>query len=172
MKLYMKQRFFSWTEDFDIYDANQRPVYTVKGELISLGRKLHIYDSQTRDRVASVHQKLLTIFPKFDVLVKGKRIATIRKHWSFFSPKYSIDELGWTIKGNIWAHDYQLYDRSGKRVASVGKKLFAWSDTFEITPHNDEVDPVHIIAVVLAIDTVMDAEQARKIKGKRVNNTK
>lgn len=167
MKLYMKQRFFSWTEDFDIYDADQHPVYYVKGELISLGRKLHIHDSQTRERIASVHQKLFTIFPKFDVIVRGERIATIRKHWSWFSQKYTIDELGWTIKGNVWAHDYQLFDRKGKKVASVGKKLFAWSDTFEITQQQPEVDLVYILAVVLAIDTVMDAEQSRTAKGNK-----
>ena len=33
MKLYFKQRFFSWFDSYDIYDETGSPVYIVKGQL-------------------------------------------------------------------------------------------------------------------------------------------
>ena len=47
MKLYMKQKVFSLRGDFDIYDENQVPVYSVQGKLMSFGRQLRLYDSAT-----------------------------------------------------------------------------------------------------------------------------
>lgn len=37
MRLLIKQRVFSWTDTFDIYDEAGNPKYFVKGEFFSLG---------------------------------------------------------------------------------------------------------------------------------------
>ena len=39
MKLLIKQRVFSWTDTFDVYDQEGIPRYFVKGEFFSLGHK-------------------------------------------------------------------------------------------------------------------------------------
>ena len=46
MKLLIKQRVFSWTDTFDIYDEEGNAKYSVKGEFLSLGHKLHVYDNK------------------------------------------------------------------------------------------------------------------------------
>ena len=46
MKLLIKQRVFSWTDTFDIYDEEGNAKYFVKGECLSLGHKLHVYDNK------------------------------------------------------------------------------------------------------------------------------
>ena len=46
MKLLIKQRVFSWTDTFDIYDEEGNAKYFVKGEFLSLGHKLHVYNSK------------------------------------------------------------------------------------------------------------------------------
>ena len=33
MRLYFKQRMFSWFDSYDIYDESGRPVFTVEGKL-------------------------------------------------------------------------------------------------------------------------------------------
>ena len=44
MKLLIKQRVFSWTDTYDIYDEAGKVKYFVKAELMSLGHRLHVYD--------------------------------------------------------------------------------------------------------------------------------
>ncbi|MGF3114721.1 hypothetical protein ACQV2R_04995 [Facklamia sp. P12937] len=44
MKLYMKQKMWSFKQDFDIYDQNKSPIYRVDSKLISIGRKTKILD--------------------------------------------------------------------------------------------------------------------------------
>ena len=44
MRLFFKQRFFSWFDSYDIYDEQGRTVYTVKGQL-AWGHCLKIFDA-------------------------------------------------------------------------------------------------------------------------------
>ena len=69
MKLYFKQRFFSWFDSYDIYYEGGSVAYTVEGQL-SWGHCLHILDSRGQ-HIATVKQQVLTFLPKFDLYVGG-----------------------------------------------------------------------------------------------------
>lgn len=42
MQLLIKQRVFSWSDTYDIYDEQGNQKYFVKNEFISLGHRLHV----------------------------------------------------------------------------------------------------------------------------------
>jgi uncharacterized protein YxjI len=44
MKLYIKQKVFSWADRFTVKDENGADRYFVEGEMFSWGKKLHVYD--------------------------------------------------------------------------------------------------------------------------------
>lgn len=44
MKLYIKQKVFSWGDKFTVKDVNGEDRYFVEGEIFSWGKKLHVYD--------------------------------------------------------------------------------------------------------------------------------
>lgn len=159
MKLYMKQKVFSLRGDFDIYDENQVPVYSVQGKLMSFGRQLRLYDSATGEELAHIKQQVMTLLPKMHVFYQNERIATISKKLTFFKQQYDIDTLGWSVEGDFFAHDYTVFDAQGRVVADINKKYLSWSDSFEINIVQDEIDPAMVIAIVLAIDCAMDASQ-------------
>lgn len=159
MKLYMKQKVFSLRGDFDIYDENQVPVYSVQGKLMSFGRQLRLYDSATGEELAHIKQQVMTLLPKMHVFYQNERIATISKKLTFFKQQYEIDTLGWSVEGDFFAHDYTVFDAQGRVVADINKKYLSWSDSFEINIVQDEIDPAMVIAIVLAIDCAMDASQ-------------
>lgn len=156
MDLYIEQKVFSLTQDFDIYDINQRPIYHVKGTFLSLTREQRIYDVSNNQEVAYLRRKILSLMPRMEVFVRGRLVETIRQRLTFLSPRYDLDQLGWRIQGNILQHDYDIIDRRGTTLARINKRFFAWSDTFEVSINDQEVDPVMVLAVVLAIDAVMD----------------
>ena len=45
MRLLIKQRVFSWSDTYDIYDENENIRYFVKAEVFALGHQLHVYDA-------------------------------------------------------------------------------------------------------------------------------
>ncbi|MDE6767733.1 MAG: hypothetical protein K2J35_06020, partial [Eubacterium sp.] len=64
--------------------------------------------------------------------------------------------LAWPVEGEFVAHDYVI--TSGNRaIVSIHKAWMSWGDTFELDIADDR-DEVTALAVVLAIDAVMDAQ--------------
>ena len=157
MTLYMKQKVFAFKDRFYITDEKGNDVLYVEGELFSLGKKLHIYDMQNKE-LALVQQRLLTLLPKFSVMVEGEEVAEIVKELTLFRPRYKVKGPGWTVDGDIWDHDYKI--RKGlDAIIHVSKAWLSWGDTYKIDIDKG-INPVMAIAVVLAIDCVLDAETA------------
>lgn len=149
MKLLFKQRLFSWFDSYDIYDASGNVVYVIKGE-IAFGHLLRIYDSK-KNEIGHIKERMLTFLPKFEMYLERKYVGCIKKEFSFFRPKFSIDYKGWRIEGNWTEWDYTIVNQSGQIVASVSKELFNWTDTYAIDIINPE-DTIFVLMLVLAID--------------------
>ena len=49
MQLLIKQRVFSWTDTYDVYDEKEEPKYFVKAEFFALGHQIHVYDKSGRE---------------------------------------------------------------------------------------------------------------------------
>ena len=149
MKLQFKQRFFSWFDSYDIFDEQGETVYTVEGKL-SWGHCLHILDRRG-EHIATVKQRVLTFLPCFDLYEGDALIGSLRKEFSFLTPRYSIDFNGWQIEGSFMEWDYAITDGCGREAAVISKELFNWTDTYAIDVA-DPQDALYALMVVLAID--------------------
>ena len=49
MKLLIKQRVFSWTDTYDVYDESGNVKYFVKAEFLSIGHRIHVYDTENQE---------------------------------------------------------------------------------------------------------------------------
>lgn len=156
MKLYMKQKVFSWADTFTVKDQMGEDKYSIKGEVFSWGKKLHVYDRSGRE-VAFIRQKLWTFMPRYMVSVNGTDVAEIVKEFTFLRPKYSILGPGWDVDGSFWEHDYEVTE-NGRPIVSIRKEWMTWGDTYELDIA-DTGNEVMALAVVLAIDCVLDAQQ-------------
>lgn len=71
MRLLIKQRVFSWTDSYDVYDENENAKYFVKAEFFSLGHQLHVYDRNNRE-LGVIRQRLLTLLPAFEIEINDR----------------------------------------------------------------------------------------------------
>lgn len=138
MKLYFKQRFFSWFDSYDIYHEDGSVAYTVEGKL-SWGHCLHILSPQG-EHIATVQQRVLTFLPKFELYVGDRCVGEIRKEFTLFRPSFSLDFCGWTVDGSFMEWDYTIQD-GPRQVASISKELFHWTDTYTIDVHHRRGGP-------------------------------
>ena len=156
MRLYMKEKVFSWNERFTVKDENGWDKYFVEGEFFSLGKKLHLLNVHGEE-VAFIQQRLFTLMPRFSVTVAGREIAEIRKEFTFFFQRYVIDGLGWEIDGDVWAHDYVIR-KNGRTIVRITKEWFTWGDSY-VLDILDPADELVALAVVLTVDCVAEASQ-------------
>jgi len=157
MKLYMRQKVFSWVDRFTVWDEAENERYYVEGEFFSWGKKLHVTDASGRE-AAFIQQKVFSFLPRFYVYVGDEEVAEIVKEFTFFYPHYRIDGPGWEIDGSFMAHDYEI-TAGGRTIVTIHKAWMTWGDCYELDIA-DPADEVMALAVVLAIDCVMEASAA------------
>jgi len=162
MRYVMKQKFWSWGDDFTISDENSRDVFLVDGRAFSWGDKLSFQDMSGHE-VAFIRQKLLSWGPTYEIEVHGQMVAVVKKHlFTFLRCKFTVDVPGpddLEAQGNFLDHEY-TFERSGRAVASVSKQWLSWTDTYgvDIVESNDDV---LILASAVVIDMVCHQESKR-----------
>ena len=95
MKLYIKEKVFSWGDKFTVKDDFGQDKYIVQGEVFSWGKKLHIYDMAGRE-VLFIKQELWSFLPRYDVYRGDRHIARINKEFTFLFP--GIQSILWAGK--------------------------------------------------------------------------
>lgn len=150
MKLCIKQRVFSWTDTYDVYDSYGEAKYYVRAKFFSLGHQITVYEKDTGREVGSVHQRLFTLLPTYDIRIGGMEMGSVKKKFTFFSENYLVDYRGWDVEGNFLGWDYQVL-HGGRTVMSISKEWLTWGDTYTLT-YDDPADEIPGLLLVIAID--------------------
>ena len=149
MRLYFKERFFSWLDSYDIYGEDGQVVFTVEGKL-SWGHCLHILD-HTGTHIATLQEKVLTFLPKFELYIQDQYVGEIRKEFTFFKPLFTLDCNDWEVDGAFMEWDYTIRSASRGEIAVITKELLRMTDCYSIDVHDPD-DALGALLVVLAID--------------------
>ena len=162
MRYVMKQKFWSWGEDFTIRDEQGRDVFLVDGRAFSWGDKLSLQDMQ-KNEVAFIRQKLLAWGPTYEIEVHGRLVAVVKKKFfTLFRCKFTVDVPGpddLEAQGSFLDHEYS-FERQGREVAQVSKRWFSWTDTYGLDIQQGE-DDVLILATAVVIDLVCHQDGAK-----------
>lgn len=160
MRYIMKQKLFSWGDDFFIRDADGREVFFVDGKGFSFGDQLAFQDLERRE-IAFIRQKTFSWGPTYEIYRDGVLAAVVKKeHFTFFSCKFTVDVPGpadLEAKGDFSDHEY-VFSRGGRTVAEVSKQWFSWSDTYGVEIA-DEEDDVLILAATVVVDLVCHGDR-------------
>lgn len=149
MKLLIKQRVFSWTDSYDVYDESGNARYFVKAEFLAWGHQLHVYGSGGEE-LGVIRQRLFTLLPAFEIEIGGSVKGLIQKKWSFMKPRYEIDYNGWQVEGDFLGWNYDVCSGSSS-VIHITKEPFQWGDTYVIDFSNPG-DELEGLILVIAID--------------------
>ena len=163
MRYVLKQKFWSWGDDFCIKNPAGEDVFFVDGMAFSWGDKLSFQDMNGNE-LAFIRQKLLSWGPTYEIAVHGKLVAVVKKQlFTLFRCKFTVDVPGpddLEAKGDFLDHEYS-FERQGRTVATVSKKWFSWTDTYGVDVTQGE-DDVLILASAVVIDMVCHQESKNR----------
>ena len=158
----MREKFFSFGDDFTVKDDAGRDVFYIDGKALSIGDKLVVQDMQGNE-LARIRERLLSIGKTYDISLADGSSATIHKHlFTLFRAAFTIDVPGpgdLEATGSFLDHDY-TFERGGHTVATVSKKWFTLRDTYGIDILSGEND-VLILAAAVVIDLCSHPDQKR-----------
>ena len=154
MKLYVKQKVFSFRDSFTVKDEEGNDRYTVVGDFFSFPKALRVYD-MSETELLKIQRKLFTFLPRYQIFRNNSLAAEIAKEFSFFTPKYYLDGAPYTIEGDFLSHDYEIL-RDGISVAQIGKEWFSWGDSYVIDMKETE-DELMMLSILIVIDCVLSS---------------
>ena len=153
MRYVLKQKFWSWGDDFTIKNAAGEDAYFVDGRAFSWGDKLSFQDIQGHE-LAFIGQKLLSWGPTYEITRDGELAAVVKKKlFTLFKCRFTVDVPGpddLEAAGDFLDREY-TFERGGRAVAQVSKRWFSWTDTYGVDIFNGE-DDVLILASAVVID--------------------
>ena len=153
MRYLMREKVFSWGDDFTIRDEAGNDIFLVDGKAFSLGKQLSFRD-MAGNELAFIKQKLLSWGPTYEVWRGGALAAVVKRElFSFIHHRFTVDVPGpddLEATGSLTDHEYEM-KRGDRVVATVSKRWFSWSDTYGIDVADGE-DDVLVLASAVVID--------------------
>lgn len=150
-ELFLQQKLFSIGEKFSVKDIDDQEVYWIEGSFMKVPKTFSIMDVR-RNEVAQITKKVISFLPTFYVDVVGQDPITIKKDFTFFKAKYSIEAKGIEVQGSWWDMNFEVL-KEGEVVGSVQKKWMTFADHYVLTSYNTEIEPL-LVSLVVAIDYV------------------
>ena len=151
MKLYIRQKIFSWRDKYQIWNESGTPVYFVEGEFFSFGAKLHLLD-KTGAELYRIEQQIFRFMPEYHIYKGDTLCAVVKKKFMLFGHAIDIDsDFGqFAIDGNFWGMDF-TNSTNGVVIGAISKEWFNFADCYELDIAS-ETDPGFFTTLVIAID--------------------
>ncbi|HVX15369.1 MAG TPA: LURP-one-related family protein [Pirellulales bacterium] len=162
MRYVMRQKLFSWGDDFTIKTEDGRDAFFVDGKVFTLGNQLSFQD-MNRNELAFIRQRLLAWGPTYEIYRQGVVQAVVKKAlFTLFQCRFTVDVPGpddLEATGSLTDHEY-AFERHGATVATVSKRWFSWADTYGVDIAEGE-DAVIILAATVVIDMACHGDRER-----------
>ena len=147
----IKEKFWSWGNDFTITDEYGNDKFLVDGRAFAWGDQLSFQDMQGNELAF-----IRSFKPRYQIIIKGSVFAEVVKEFSWFNKKFTLDVPGpndYEIDGTFWQHEFE-FRRSGRTVATVSKSYWDWTDSYGVKIIDGE-DDVSILCACIVIDQVL-----------------
>jgi uncharacterized protein YxjI len=162
MRYRMRQKLWSFGDDFTITDGDGNKVAHVDGRVFSIGKKLSIEDPAGKE-LALVKETLLSLRPVYEVRRDGRQVALVKKDFfNLLRCGFTVDVPGpndLEATGSFIDHDY-TFRRGNAVVATVSKAWFSLTDSYGVDVADGE-DPWLVLAATIVIDLCCHPDDAR-----------
>jgi len=159
MRYQIREKLFSFTDDFTIKNQYDEPSFNVVGKFLSIGHKLNLEDLNG-NQLYYMEQKLFKFLPEYYIYdALGNQVAIVKKQFTFFTPKFDIESNygSYELSGDLFDHDFEI-TKNNNVCAIISKQWFSLACTYGVDINETE-DQAFILSLVIVLDKVMDDQK-------------
>ncbi len=158
--LYTSSKVFSLHHRIEVVNDREEVVYRAESKAISLHDRTEIFDA-AGNLVAKMWKKILTLHERhFIEMADGTDFQLSNELWHLIKDVTNVEELGWQLRGNIMALNFELYDTDGSVIAVIGQKMFSLHDKYCIDIYKPEHEQKVIAILITLQHMIRDRENA------------
>ena len=157
--LFTTSKVFSLHHHIDITDENENVVYHAQSKAISLHDATTIVDSQN-NLIAQISAKVFSIHEKHTVaMADGTTFVLSTELLHLVKDVINIEGLGWQIRGNIAALNFELYDATDNIIANIAQKMVSLHDKYCIDIYQPEYEH-NVVAILITLQHMIKDREA------------
>ena len=155
LEFYMKQKAISLKPKFDMFDADEKVVYHVEGDLTRLNFSIR----KDGKEVAKLKKKPIPVAPEYVICVGGKEIGKIQKKIKLTNPelKGTLNGQDVHIEGNLFGSDYDIKVGS-LSIGRIDTTSQVWNDVYRVLVFDESYKDI-MACMAIICDNVVDAER-------------
>ena len=157
--LFTTTKFFSLHHHIDITDDREAVVYQSDSKFFSLRDKTDITDA-AGNQVAHIERKIFTLHQRhFVTMADGKYFELSTELFHLVKDITNIEGLGWQLRGNVLALNFELYDEAENIIAVISQKMISMHDKSCIDISRPEYEPAAVAILVTLQHMIRDRER-------------
>ena len=158
--LFTTSKLVSLHRKIDITDDREQVLYRAQTKFPSLHDKTDITDASGA-QVAHIEKKIFTLHERhFVTMADGSGFELSNELFHLIKDITNIEGLGWQLRGNILALNFELYDRDGSVIAVFGQKLFSIHDKYCVDIYRPEHEHKVVAILITLQHMIRDREAA------------
>ena len=158
--LFSSSKFLSLHHEMEITDDAGNTAYRAESKFFSLHDKTDVSDASGR-HVAHSERKVLSLHQKhFITMADGTQFEMSTELWHLVKDIINLPELGWQIRGNILALNFELYDEDEQIIAVISQKLLSLHDKYCVDIYQPEHEDIVVTILITLQHMIADREAA------------
>lgn len=153
--LYMNQKILSITDQFDIFDEDQKPVYHVAGNLISHHYKI---EDVSGNLVMEIKKKMFAVMPEYIILKDEEEIGSLKKKFTMTRPVITgeLNHKQLEMSGNLSGYHFGI-KLDEVTIGAVDTARLTWGDVYSIDIR-DKSQQELVVAVSIIADNLLKSK--------------
>ncbi len=161
LSLFTTTKVFTLHHHIDITDANEQIIYQADTKFPSLHDKTDI-TTISGGQVAHIERKLLSLHERhFITMSDGTEFQLSNELFHFIQDITNIEGLGWQLRGNALALNFELYDSDGEIIAVISQKMLSIHDKYCVDIYKKEYEQI-VIAILITLQHMIKDREAAK----------
>ena len=158
--LFTTSKVISLHKHTDITDEREQVVYHAQTKFPSLHDKTDVLDA-SGNRVAHIERKLLTLHERhFVTMENGASFQISNELFHIVRDITNIEGLGWQLRGNIAALNFELYDERDQVIAVISQKFLSLHDKYCVDSYQPEHEQ-EVVAILVTLQHMIKDREAR-----------
>ena len=157
--LFTTSKVFTLHKHIDITDGQERLVYEANTKFPSLHDKTDVTDAGGKP-VAHIERKFFSLHQRhFVTMADGLRFEISTELLHLIRDISNIEGLGWQLRGNIMALNFELYDAQENIIAVIGQKMLSLHDKYCIDIYRPDLED-KVIAILITLQHMIKDREA------------
>ena len=156
--LFTTSKVFTLHKKTNITDDRENVVYRSWTKFPSLHDKTDVTDAEG-NQVAHIERKLLTLHERhFITMADGTSFQLSNELWHIIKDISNIEGLGWVLRGNIAALNFQLWDEHAQIIAVISQKFLSLHDKYCVDIYQADKEQTVVAILVTLQHMIKDRE--------------